>query len=264
MAYGLQNTAFDDFTKYGFKGAPSLNAPAQGYENTAEDYLQQAGRAFQNPYAGQFSGLGSSLLGQYYGGTVPAMNRAYQASLYKPNLVSQAAVDAQMATDSATGSLKRNLGRMGINPNSGRFAGLLQEADLAGAAQKAGAMTRAEHMERQSQFGNLMSAAGLGQNLPSLAMSAFGQARPNAGSLLGLAGDYGSLAGGAARLQANQNNPQTALLPANNDAWGRINAGAIDPRFVNSGGLLGYGNDGASVSGPTYDMTQDENDIWSL
>lgn len=191
------------YGQYGMTGLLPQSGQT-GYQGQAENYLGAAGNAFANPYGQQFAGMGQGLLSQYYTGTVPAMNQARAAAAYRPDMVSQAATAAQMTSDQARGTLTRQLGRMGINPNSGKFAGLLQEANLSGAANKAGVMTRAEHAERQSQFGDLMAAAGLGQQLPSLAMGAFNNAQPSGGGLLGVAGAYGSLAGGKAQLDTTQ------------------------------------------------------------
>lgn len=185
---------------YGITG-PATGS-GQGFQGLSQDYLAQAAKAFQNPWGQQMGSMGQGLYGQYLRGTVPAMAQARAAASYRPDMVSSAAVDAQMANDQARGQVTRQLTRMGVNPNSGRFAGLLQEASLAGAANKAGAMTRAEHMERESEFGRLMSAAGLGAGLPGEALSAMSGAgsgtRANAAGLEGIAGQYGSLAAGMA------------------------------------------------------------------
>jgi hypothetical protein len=75
--------------------------------------------------------------------------------------VNQAATDAKIQSENAIGSAKRGLSRMGVNPNSGRFAGLMKQERLAGAALETGAMTRAERAATEDQFSQLMSIAGL-------------------------------------------------------------------------------------------------------
>ncbi|OGV36159.1 MAG: hypothetical protein A2020_12200 [Lentisphaerae bacterium GWF2_45_14] len=57
--------------------------------------------------------------------------------------VNKAAVNANLAYGNAAGSQQRQLSRMGVNPNSGRFAGLVQKQQYDQAAGTAGAMNDA-------------------------------------------------------------------------------------------------------------------------
>ena len=85
----------------------------------------------------------------------------------------------------------RQASRMGVNPNSGRFAAISANFDRAAAAAESGASTDAWQNAYENSFDKLSKVAGIGLNLAGLANSANGQA--------------GSLYGNAASLQAQQN-----------------------------------------------------------
>lgn len=98
----------------------------------------------------------------------------------------RAAADTQQALATQQGIANRNLTRMGINPNSGRFAQLNSQFALGGAGMTAGAKNnarfQADAMGRQIT-GN---AAALGRNLPGQALSAVGTAGNLGGATSGL------------------------------------------------------------------------------
>ena len=107
------------------------------------------------------------------------------------HLANEASIDVGLSYDKAKGIMNRNLSRMGVSPESGRFAGLQQQWGLARAAAEAGAKTRAKRRAEDVRLERLMSAAGLGAQFPRLAASTFGAG----GSMYrGLASDYGSQA----------------------------------------------------------------------
>lgn len=172
------------------------------YQPTSESYLQRAGTLLSQPNQSskQTMGIGQGLMRDYREEVKPMMKSAREMAFYRPDLVNRAGVDAQVLADNAVGTVQRGLSRMGVNPNSGRFAGLTQEASLSGAAMKAGAMNRARAAEREGEFGRVVQAAGLGQNLPGTSLSALSQAaaqsESNAGALLNLSDRYGRLAKG--------------------------------------------------------------------
>jgi len=175
--------------------------PLGNYQNRSEELLGRAEDAYGSLGRGgsAVSGLGQRLSSQY-GSTFAPLNRRIvaEAPINSNDLVDQAALDTNLSFDKARGIQERSLSRMGINPNSGRFQGLQQQLQLAQAAAEAGARTRARRAGRREGFGRMLSAAGLGQNLPGQAVNAMSAgasigARAGEG-LRGLAGDYGSLA----------------------------------------------------------------------
>lgn len=170
------------------------------YQGLSEDYLQRSANQLNqaNANAQNLGTYGTNFLARYNQDVVPMQNAARTAALFNPNLVDKAGVDAQLEVNNQMGAVQRNLSRMGVNPNSGRFQGLMQQAALEGAAQKAGAKTRAYAAEREGSFGRLMQAAGLGSEQAGLGLNALSTAASQAGNAAagfrGLASDYGDIA----------------------------------------------------------------------
>lgn len=126
---------------------------------------------------GNSYGLGQSMVGvsgnllSNYGRTFAPLERRLAATAEIPiqSYVDPAAVDASTQFDQSLGVMNRDLSRMGISPDSGRFAGLQQQWGRARAAAKAGAMTRAARQGRLENFNRLLQAVGVGGNRLGLA-----------------------------------------------------------------------------------------------
>lgn len=131
------------------------------YQGSSEQYLGNAGGS-----ATQMVNIGNTMLGI--------------AQKTKRNFADQAAVDSNASFDESLGTQNRNLTRMGINPNSGRYAGLQQKWALSRAAAEAGAKTRGRAQSDQLNMNYLNQAGGM-----------FGSA-VNANRAV--SGDYGQLA----------------------------------------------------------------------
>ncbi len=132
-------------------------------------------------------GLTGSLRGQAgrlndlsdnYGATADDLNRVGIGNLLKygevseNDLVGQATTDNTLAYNKAWDAANRNLTRMGINPNSGRFAGMDQSYALARAAAEAGARNQARIQARNENFARAGSIAGLGKDYSSMGLNA--------------------------------------------------------------------------------------------
>ncbi len=89
-------------------------------------------------------------------------------------LATQAAADVNTAFTNTRAQEGRSLSRMGVNPNSGRFAALNNQLSLGQAATAAGAMTQTRTDAEQLGFARRMDAAGLGRNLAGNASTAYG------------------------------------------------------------------------------------------
>ena len=89
-------------------------------------------------------------------------------NINEEDYVSQAATDNTLAFSKAFDAAARNMERMGINPNSGRFAGMSQDYAIRRAAAEAGARNRARLSVRQQNFNNAQSAARLALQYKSL------------------------------------------------------------------------------------------------
>lgn len=73
----------------------------------------------------------------------------------------RASVDVGAAYDKAQGIHTRAMGRMGVNPNSPRFAGLIQDVNLRRAASEAGEVNRARRAADEVNYGRKRDVAGL-------------------------------------------------------------------------------------------------------
>lgn len=143
--------------------------------------------------ASGLAGTGGGLLGQYndsYAGLVNSMPGMSQMPL--SDYVNGAANDVAGNFDRSRGIMGRDLSRMGINANSGRFAGLLANLSRQEAAQRAGAMTAARITGQRENFGRGLQASELGLRLAGMGIGA----QQSAGGLYGAAGSmYGQAAG---------------------------------------------------------------------
>ena len=123
---------------------------------------------------------------QYQEFGAPLFNRLASDALEGPSeseigqRVTAAGTDVDQSFDQAEGQLQRNLGRYGVNPTSGRYAGSLRNLSLGRAASKAGAMTSARRGVEEDTFRRRLSVLNPGQGLAAsaqrgLASAAAGQ-----------------------------------------------------------------------------------------
>lgn len=161
------------------------------YQYRTDRSLDSSTRAFEGLLS---YGRGMINRGMRYGGR--ALDRAESLSKVSPQQwADQAATDVRSAAGRAHAGLSRDLTRMGVNPNSGRFAGMRGKLALQGAAAEAGAANRARMAGQQAGFQNQMALAGAGAQLSGAGLSAVGH---GAGGLAQTAGHYGAIAGEAA------------------------------------------------------------------
>lgn len=98
----------------------------------------------------------------------------YSTAGKREALATQAAADVNTAFTNSREQENRALTRMGVNPNSGRFAALNNQLTLGEAATAAGAMTKTRTDAEQMGFARRMDAAGLGRGLAGNASTAYG------------------------------------------------------------------------------------------
>ena len=108
----------------------------------------------------------------------------FNTEAYREQLASQAAADAGRAFGISQQQNQRAMAAMGINPNSGRFAGMQQAAGLQQAATRAAAMTGTRRQAEQMGYARQLDAAGLGRGLAGASLGAYGGAT-GAGSAAG-------------------------------------------------------------------------------
>jgi hypothetical protein len=119
-----------------------------------------------NSLSNSFTNQGNTL-NQYATG-----NLLRYGEVNEGDLVNRAATDNTLAYGKAYDSAVRDMTRMGINPNSGRFAGMSQSYALNRAAAEAGARNQARLQARNENFQRANSIANLGYNYNSLGLNA--------------------------------------------------------------------------------------------
>lgn len=115
---------------------------------------------------------------------IVANAREFNTDAYREQLAGKAASDAGLAFSRTQAANERSMASMGVNPNSGRFAGLSNASGLAQAATRAAAMSGTRVQADQIGYGRMMDAAGMGKGLPATSVAAFNSAS-NAGLAAG-------------------------------------------------------------------------------
>ena len=108
----------------------------------------------------------------------------FSTDAYREQLAQQAAADAGLAFQNTQAMNARAMASMGVNPNSGRFAGLNRASELGLAAQRANAMTGTRQQAQAYGDAMLTNAVGVGRGLVGAANGAYGMAM-NAGNSAG-------------------------------------------------------------------------------
>lgn len=100
----------------------------------------------------------------------------FNTEAYRQEQASKAAADVGRAYTNANQVNTRNMASMGVNPNSGRFAGQQRASNLGLAAQRAAAMTGARQQADQMGYARKLDATGLGRGLSGASTAAYGGA----------------------------------------------------------------------------------------
>lgn len=90
----------------------------------------------------------------------------------KDRMASEAGADVSRSYEGALDSNQRQMERMGVNPNSGRFAALTNETNLAKAKDTAGAMNQARRGTEMQGIALRTGAAQFGRNMPNTGIAA--------------------------------------------------------------------------------------------
>jgi len=135
-------------------------------------------------------------------------------------LASQAGADVTKSYQGAQDQNQRNMERMGINPNSGKFQAISSEAGLAQAADTAGAMNTARNNAITQGMALRQGVAQFGRNMPNTGLAADSTAL-NAGNSA-----VGNISQGNAINNANAATAQNwfgGAMTGNNSAAGILN-----------------------------------------
>lgn len=142
----------------------NIKSAVNGINGLVGSLRSQAGTL--NALSGNFNGIANDL------NNVGIGNLLKYGEVSENDLVGQAVTDNTLAYGKAWDAANRNLTRMGINPNSGRFAGMDQSYALARAAAEAGARNLARIQARNENFTRAGTIAGLGQNYAGMGLNA--------------------------------------------------------------------------------------------
>ena len=154
--------------------APMLESVANQQMRAQDEQMQQA-RDYYDYQTSTFRPLERSIVQDA---------ERFNTEAYREQLASQAAADAGRAFGISQQQNQRAMASMGVNPNSGRFAGMQNASGLQQAAMRANAMTGTRQQAEQMGYARQLDAAGLGRGLAGASLGAYGGAT-GAGSAAG-------------------------------------------------------------------------------
>lgn len=93
--------------------------------------------------------------------------QTYDTESRREQKAGEAIADVQQQIDATQGQQSRQLARMGVNPNDGKFAAMSTQMTMAGALGKAQAASKAREGVELQGYARKMDAANLGRNLAS-------------------------------------------------------------------------------------------------
>jgi len=172
--------------------------------------------------------------------------KEYNSDAYREQLAQQAAADAGLAFQNTQAMNERAMASMGVNPNSGRYAGLNRASELGLAAQRANAMTGTRQQAQAYGDAMLTNTVGVGRNLVGAANGAYGMAM-NAGNSAGqnsmMAGNnlFGQMNSAYGLAQNGQQMQMQGLGGILNSQTSIYNANGPGAMWQGIGGLVGSG-----------------------
>lgn len=163
--------------------------------------------------------------------------QTYDTESRREQKAGEAIADVQQQIDAAQGQQSRQLARMGVNPNSGKFAAMSNQISMAGALGKAQAAAKAREGVELQGYARKMDAANLGRNLASNQATSAGVAL-NAGNS---AANTGGMALSQAQNATNQVGKGFNTAIQGNDSAGNIYGQVAQMQSKDSGimGALG-------------------------
>lgn len=154
--------------------APTLRGIAETQQQAQQQQMSQA-QDYYDYMRSTYRPVEQSLVKQ-------AQN--FNTDAYREQLASQAAADAGRAFAQTQAASQRAMAGMGVNPSSGRFASMQNQANLGLAAQRAAAMTGTRQQAQQMGYARMLDAAGLGRGLSGASTAAY-QGAVGAGNAAG-------------------------------------------------------------------------------
>ena len=172
------------------------------------------------------------------------MASSYNEDDRRAQMYGEATADITQAFDSAEAQGMRTMSRMGVNPNDGKMAAMVNQNNIsealakAAAGSKASEAARAEGIQLKSNAANMLSgypsmgmqntAAGAGFGASGLGLANAGAAGMNAGfnAAGGMAGQMGQNATSMYGAQASYKNSQDQIAASSNPFAALLGAGA--------------------------------------
>lgn len=180
----------------------------------------------------------------------------YDTEARREQKAGQAVADVEQQLAAAQGQQSRQLARMGVNPNDGKFAAMANQMTMAGALGKAQAATKAREGVELQGYARKMDAANLGRNLASNQATSAGVAL-NAGNS---AAQTGGMALSQAQNATNQVGQGFNTAIQGNNSAGNIYGQAAQVQSQDSGILGALGTvAGGWASGGFKMPTSDKN-----
>ena len=109
----------------------------------------------------------------------------YNSKGMRDQLAGKAAADVEGQAAIQKQASAREMARMGVNPNSGRFRGMDAARGLQTAGMRAGAMTGARERAEQIGYARKLDVVGMGRGLPGASTAAYGAATGAGNSAVG-------------------------------------------------------------------------------
>lgn len=156
-----------DFARQQYaESAPIMREIAQRQMQAQQDQMNMA-KDYYNYQQSTFRPLERSIVKDA---------QRFDTEAYRQQQASKAAAEAGLAAATTRAMNERAAASMGINPSSGRFAGMQNSSNLGLAAQRASAMTGARQQAQQMGYARKLDAAGLGRGLAGASTAAYGGA----------------------------------------------------------------------------------------
>lgn len=158
----------------------------------------------------------------------------------------EARADVQRSADVARAQSQRQMASMGVNPNSGRFAGVDRAAEIETALATAGAQNQARTQVRDKGLALKADVANMGRGLPAQSAQAtslgLGAGQASAGTAGAAVGTSGAAVGSLQGLGAGYSPAVGSLSAAGSSLGSALGAmGASNANFLNSQGIMGQG-----------------------
>jgi len=223
-----------DFAREQYNATSPIMKEVAGLQMDAQRQQMEQGQDYYNYLRDTYRPLERSIV---------ADAENFNTAAYRDQLASQAAADVGLAFGRTRAMNERAMASMGVNPNSGRFAGVNNASVLSQAANRAGLMTNTRNQAEQMGYARKLDAAGLGRNLSGASTGAYAgavAAGNSAGANLQSAGQnyMNNMAIGAGTIgQGQQMNLQGLSSVLNAQTQTYINT--QDSFLSDLGGLMG-------------------------